>query len=55
METAIADNSFKTLGCEWRERDKKIAPGGLKERKGSFYLLKMGEIITCLNTVGKES
>lgn len=55
METAIADNSFKTLGCEWKERDKRIAPGGLKEVKGSFYLLKMGQNFTCLNTVGKES
>ena len=55
METAIADNSFKIHGCEWKERDKKIAPGGLKEVKGSFYLLKVGENFTWLKTVGKES
>ena len=55
METATADNSFNTLGCEWKERDKKIAPGDLKEVKGNFYLLNIGDDFTCLNTVGKES
>lgn len=54
METAIADNSFKTLGCEWRERDKKIALGGLKEVKGSFYLFKDGREFYMFNTVIKK-
>lgn len=55
METATADNSFNTLGCEWKERDKKIAPGDLKEVKGNFYLLNIGDDFTCLNTVGAIS
>lgn len=55
IEIAIGDNFFKTLGFGGKKREKKIAPGSLKEVKGKLYLLKMGENFTGLNTVGKES
>lgn len=51
---ATVDNSFKTLGCEGKERDfKKIALGALKEVQRNFYLLEMGENFTCSNATGK--
>ena len=55
IETAIVGNFFKILACGGKERDKKIALGSLKEVKGKFNLLKMGENFTGLNTVGKET
>lgn len=38
-----------------KKRDKKIAPGGLKEVNGNIYLLKMGENFTGLSAVGKKT
>lgn len=54
METAIINNSFMTPDIKGKNRDKKIASGGLKEVKRNFYLLKMGENFTDLSTVGNE-
>lgn len=38
-----------------KKRDKKIAPGSLKEVNGNIYLLKVGENFTGLSAVGKET